>query len=142
VHLVMVGAAGPGPSGLNGASPGPLPNRPGRFSVPVAVSWDAGGGAVVKDYSDIGRRRAAHRPRVECICQICGVRFISYPGARGCSGACRAKVYRERRAAARGYVKQPERPCPVCGQTFARGRNARYCSAACKQKAVRQRRSG
>lgn len=120
-------------------APGPpSPIGPGAFTFVAAL----GGGPVTRDYSDIGRRRAEHRPHVSLVCAVCGRAFVSYAEARHCSAACRAKAYRERRQAATGYVKRPTRPCPMCGRKFARGRKARYCSPACKQRAVRQRRRG
>ena len=91
----------------------------------------------MRDNSELGRRRAAYRPRVERICSVCGRTFVAYVRAWHCSVACRSKAYRERRKVATGYEKRPERRCPVCGLTFRRGRNARYCTVTCKRRAAR-----
>ena len=91
-------------------------------------------------------QRRSYSPRSRH-CKTCGIEFKpSSKSAKYCSEACKAKAYRQRKAAARG--DQPREvivealTCPHCGLGFygVRGKGAIFCSPTCRAGAYKTRR--
>ncbi|MEO8391483.1 MAG: hypothetical protein ABI700_00685 [Chloroflexota bacterium] len=92
-------------------------------------------------------QRRTYTPRARH-CKACGIEFKpTSKAAKYCSDPCRAKAYRERKAAATG--DQPREVivealvCPQCGLGFyaVKGKGAIFCSPTCRASGYKVRRS-
>jgi predicted nucleic acid-binding Zn ribbon protein len=92
-------------------------------------------------------QRHRYTPRARG-CKVCGAVFKpASKAAKYCSDACRAKAFRERKAAASvGAPKEvivEQLTCAHCQQGFfaVKGKGALYCSATCRATAYKRRRA-
>ena len=91
-------------------------------------------------------QRRSYTPRARH-CKVCGIEFKpASKAAKYCSDICRAKAYRDRKAAAR--ADQPHEVivealvCPQCGLGFyaVKGKGAIFCGGTCRAAGYKARR--
>lgn len=89
-----------------------------------------------------GERNANWKPKVELICEYCGISFMLLPseirGGRGtyCSNYCKYKAMEGKYKGEKGptWVLRSQKRCEYCGREFEtdpRQQNKRFCSVSC-----------